>query len=207
MRDDDETWTFRPRSAAWITGGAWLVVAGFAGAAVAEGGAHALPTAVPFTAAAALLTWLVAYRPHVRLDGEGVHVVNPFVTYHVPWAALIEIRTRFTCTFVTPGRTVEAFAAPGPGRHAATRAVSVDLRHAHAGAFDPARSVSIGEIGHSPSAVVATEARRRWERLVEDGALELGVADEVPVRRDVHTAALAGVGALVALGVVLQLVG
>ncbi|UJP41214.1 PH domain-containing protein [Cellulomonas palmilytica] len=207
MRDDDETWTFRPRSAAWITGGTWLVVAGFAGAAVAEGGAGALLRAVPFTAAAALVTWLLAYLPHVRLDDEGIHVVNPFVTHHVPWEALIEIRTRFTCTFVTPGRKVEAFAAPGPGRHAATRAASVDLRHAHATAFDPARSVSIGEIGHSPSAVVATEARRRWERLVEGGELELGVADEVPVRRELHTTGLVTVVALVALGAVLQLVG
>jgi len=204
---DDETWTFRPRSAAWTTGGSWLVVAGFTGSAAAEGGAQALLRALPLTAAVALLVWLVCWRPAVRLDAEGVHVVNPFVTSHVPWEALIEIRTRFACTFVTPRRKVEAFAAPGPGRHAAAHAAAVDLRHAPRQAFDASRSVSLGEVGGSPSAVVATQTRRRWERLVEDGELELGVADEVPVRRAVHWPGLAAVVGLAALGAVLQLVG
>jgi len=204
---DDEIWTYRPRSAPWVTGATWLVVVGFTAASGADGGVTALLRALPFAAAAALAAWCVGYRPHVRLDDEGVLVVNPFATHRVPWAALIEIRTRFACTFVTPHRAVEAFAAPGPGRYAAAHATSVDLRSVRRDGFDHRRTVSVGEVGRSSSAIVATQARRRWERLVESDALELGAADDVPVTSTLDVTAVVVLTALVVVGAVLQLVG
>ncbi|GEL94881.1 PH domain-containing protein [Cellulomonas composti] len=205
MPTDDETWTYRPRSAVPITIGGWLVVAGFTAAQAYGGGVAALGRALPLALAACLTLWLVFYRPTVALDEAGVHVVNPFTTSDIPWAALVEIRTRYACTFVTPHRVVEAFAAPGPGRHVAGRASVVDLRAVRDSAFDGMRSVSIGEIGSSSSAIVATETRRRWEHLVESGELELGVADEMPVAHGLELAAIAAVVALGSLGIVLLL--
>lgn len=206
MSTNDEVWTYRPRSA-WVTTAAvWLVAAG-ATAAQAYEGAGALLRALPLGLAAALLGWLLFWRPQVTVDDAGVHVVNPLQRASVPWAALIDIRTRFTCTFVTPHRSVQAFAAPGPGRHVAAQATAADLRTQARGARDGQHAVSIGELPASPSGVVATVVRRRWERLVESGALEAGAADETPVNVRWDLPALAGLGGLVTLGAVAQLLG
>ncbi|GIG40404.1 hypothetical protein Cph01nite_21660 [Cellulomonas phragmiteti] len=162
--------------------------------------------ALPAGAAVALLGWVVFARPRVDVDDTGVLVVNPFTTTHVPWGALIEVRTRYTCTFVTPHRRVEAFAAPGPGRHVAASATAADLRGVGPGAADGRGSVQIGEVPGSSSATVATYVRRRWNDLAEDGLLDLGQAEQTPVRREVDVRALAALGVLVLLAVAAQLV-
>ena len=203
MHKDEETWVFRPHSAVPVTVGSWLVVVGFLTAAVYESGPAALVRALPLALAACGLAWLVAYRPRVEVGVEGVLVVNPFTSTLVPWAALVEVRTRFACTFVTPSRTVHAFAAPGPGRHLATSSAAVDLRHAAPGAFDAQGSISIGELPRSASGAVARHVRTRWEHLVETGAIELGVADETPVERHLDTVALVAVTSLAVVGLVL----
>lgn len=206
MSTNDEIWTYRPRSA-WVTTAAVWLVAGGATAAQAYEGPAALLRALPLGLAGVLLGWLVFWRPRVSVGADGVDVVNPFQRATVPWAALIDVTTRYTCTLVTPHRSVQVFAAPGPGRHAAAQATAADLRTQAAGARDGRRAVSVGELPGSPSGVVATQVRRRWEALAESGALEAGVADETPVTVHVDVRALAALGGLLALGLVAQLLG
>jgi hypothetical protein len=198
----DLDWTYRPRSSVPTTVAIAVVAAGLAFAQWAGGGTADLVRALPFALAGAFAGWLVFYKPHVRVAQDGVRVVNPLASYHVPWAALIQVRTRFVCTFVTPNRSVQAFAAPGPGRYAAAMATVVDFRTA--GAL-PSRGLDLGELPTGPSGQVATVVRRRWDDLVESGRLSQGEADLTPVPRawDWRSAALL-VG-LLALGVVLQL--
>jgi hypothetical protein len=197
----EKDWTYRPRSWVPATAGTVLVAAGFTAAQWAYG-AEAGLRALPLGLAGALLGWLVFGKPCVRVTGEGVDVVNPFVGYHVPWAALVHIRTRFAATLVTPHRDVQAFAAPGPGRHAA---VTADVRDLRAIGRTGAEGADLGELPSAPSGQVAAVVRRRWQALVESGELAAGEADETPVTRQVDVRALVTLGALVAAGVALQL--
>lgn len=197
----EKDWTFRPRSWVPTTLGTVLVAAGFT-AAQWVGGLDAGLRALPLGMAGALLGWLVFGKPHVRVTNEGVDVVNPFVSYHVPWPALVHIRTRFAATLITPHRDVQAFAAPGPGRHAAVMADARDLR---AIGRDGAQGAELGELPSAPSGQVAAVVRRRWQALVESGELAAGEADETPVTRVVDVRALVTLGALVVLGAALQL--
>ena len=202
MPTSDNDWTYRPRSAVPAFLATVAVAAGLAFAQWVEGGARALVQALPFALAGALAGWLVFGKPRVRVGAEGIDVVNPLAGYHVPWAALIQVRTRFACTFVTPHRAVQAFAAPGPGRYAAAMASVVDLR---ASGHDPRIGADVGDLPSAASGQVARVVRLRWQELAESGALALGQTDETPVTRRLDMPILVALVVLVALGVALQL--
>ena len=193
-------WTFRTRSSVPVTVAVALIAAGFAAAQWYSGGPAAFAAAAPLALATAFAGWVVFYKPCVRVDDEGVRVVNPLVRYDVPWPALIEVRTRYAATFVTPHRTVQAFAAPGPGRHAAIVATSADVR----GMTVDARKVAVGlgDIPTSPSGQVATVVRGRWEELSAAGRIPLGEADSTPVTRTVDVRDAVVLACLVVVGVV-----
>jgi hypothetical protein len=201
----DEVWTYRPRSAVPAVVAVWVLAVGLTAAQGVAGSAATL-RAVPFGLAAALAGWLVFYRPHVRVDAAGVRVVNPLRSYDVPWEALIEITTRYTCTLVTPTGRVEMFAAPGPSRQTAVAATVVDLRHHGRAAVEGRRSISIGELPRSASGTVAAVVRRRWQERVEAGLVELGVADSTPVARRTDRRAAGLLAALVAVGLLAVLI-
>ena len=197
-----DDWTYRPRSSIPSTVAIAIVAVGLTFAQAVEGGTRALAQALPFALAGTLAGWLVFGKPSVRVAGDGIHVVNPLATYLVPWAALILVRTRFTCTFVTPHRSVQAFAAPGPGRYAAAMATVIDLR-SRRGLPNPGVA-DLGELPSAPSGQVATVVQRRWNDMAESGSLPLGEADETPVPRRVDVRSLVALAALVALGIVLH---
>ena len=202
MPTSDNDWTYRPRSGVPAFAATVVVAAGLAFAQAVDGGARGLLQAAPFALAGALTGWLLFGKPRVRVADDGVHVDNPLASYHVPWAALILVRTRFACTFVTPHRAVQAFAAPGPGRYTAAMATVVDLR---AAGRDPRLGADIGDLPSAASGQVARVVRQRWQVLSESGALALGEADETPVTRRLDVPALVALVALVTVGVALQL--
>lgn len=193
-------WTFRTRSSVPMTVAVALIAAGFAAGQWYSGGPAAFAAAAPLALAAAFAGWLVFYKPCVRVDDEGVQVVNPLVRYEVPWPALIEVRTRYAATFVTPHRTVQAFAAPGPGRHAAILATSADVRGMNVDARKV--PVGLGDIPTSPSGQVATVVRRRWEELSASNRIALGEADTTAVTRSVDVRDAVVLACLVIVGVV-----
>jgi len=198
----DNDWTYRPRSSVPAFVATAVVAAGLAFAQAVDGGAAALLRALPFALAGALVGWLAFAKPCVSVTDDGIDVVNPFASYHVPWVALILVRTRYACTFVTPHREVRAFAAPGPGRYTAATATAVDLR---ATGRDPKAGADLGELPTGASGQVAIVVQRRWKALVESGTMPLGEADETPVTRVLDVPAIAALVVLLALGVALQL--
>lgn len=195
------SWSYRSRSNAVFGAMAALVLIGWAWAAL-EAGGTALLLQLPWIAAAAVGTWLAFGRPHVTVHDDGVTLVNPLRTVEVPWAALIDVSTQFALTLRTPRGKYAAWAAPGPGRHAATQSVASDVTAVAKGRG----AVAIGDLPTAPSGVVAFQVRTRWQRLVESGALEAGVADQVPVRVTIAWAWVAALGGCVLLGVVAVLV-
>ncbi|MCL2464263.1 MAG: PH domain-containing protein [Micrococcales bacterium] len=196
-------WTYRPRSAIPTVVAIAVVAAGLAFAQAVSGGPRALGQALPFAAAGALAGWLCFGKPSVTVADAGIHVVNPIAVYDVPWAALILVRTQYTCTFVTPHRSVRAFAAPGPGRYAAMMASYLDLRDR--GGIPSRGTADLGALPTAPSGQVATVVQQRWNAMVETGTLPLGEADDTVVARRLDLRALVVLGALIVLGVVLQL--
>lgn len=180
--------TFRPRSAVWVTVGLWCFLAGFVAARGAEHGLTAAWRTVPVVLGLGVLVWLVSWRPRLRVDDAGVTLTNPFRTVHVPWAALIAVTTQYALTLHTPHGRFQAWAAPGPGRHRALSAGRLDLAAVPRSSRDHRGSVAVGDLPSAPSGHAAGIVRRRWEGLVEDGAIELGVADRTPVRVEHHLA-------------------
>lgn len=205
-RDAGSVQSFWPRSSPWLTGGAWLLVAGFTAAQWQQHGPGGLLRAAPWALGAGYLAWLVFWRPRVQVTPDAVVVVNPFRTVRVPFAALVDVSTQFALTLVTPHLSIRAWAAPGPGRHKALMSGPDAVENLPANAYDARKAVRIGDLRGSASGTAGELVRERWQRLVETEALELGVADTTPVDTHWDRTAQAVLAACVVLGVVAQLV-
>lgn len=148
-------------------------------------------------------TWMVLWRPAVRVSDDAVRLVNVTRTIEIPWPALIQVDTRFALTLRTPHGRFTASAAPAPGRLNISRGRSDTIPGRSA--FDgPART---GDLPSTDSGAAAWLVRDRWNRLAEAGRIELGVADTTPVVSTWHWTTLAIcagllVGSLFALGTV-----
>ncbi|WP_448631495.1 hypothetical protein [Cellulomonas soli] len=77
-------------------------------------------------------------------------VVNPLRAVRVPWAALIDVRTRYSLTLVTPTGQVRAWAAPGPGRHELAAAGQQDLTGLPTSTYDSRGAVGFGDLLSTP---------------------------------------------------------
>jgi hypothetical protein len=198
---------FRPRSSGVLTGFGWVLVAGFLAAHWYGDGAAAGLEAVPLALAGGYLVWLVFWAPHLVVGPGGIDVANPFRQIHIPWEALVHVSSQYALTLVTPHGSFRAWAAPGPGRHQIVYAGPNDLSGLPSATFDGQRSVQLGDLPSSSSGAAGELVRRRWQQLVEDGALEAGVADatDVPVRW--RTRELAVLGGLAVVGLALVLLG
>src|SRR5690606_19617794 len=71
---------------------------------------------LPFVAAIAVLAWSGLWRVSITVDDTLIEVRNAFSTVVVPWAALINVDTRFALTLVTPHGSYTSTAAPAPSR-------------------------------------------------------------------------------------------
>ncbi|WP_456823242.1 PH domain-containing protein [Cellulomonas sp. P5_E12] len=203
MRAEGGDLSYRPRSRYVSTIAAWAVIAGLTAARGFEDGATAVLRALPLAFGLGLLAWLVFWRPRVDVAHEGVTLVNPLRTVRVPWAALIHVETQYSLTLVTPTGRYRAWAAPGPGRHQVVTAGNEELSGMSRMARDSRGAVSIGDLPSAPSGHVASIVRRRWEELVENELLPIGVADDTPVDQHWNGAAIALLGlAVVGVAVV-----
>jgi hypothetical protein len=198
MRAERGGLSYRPRSRYVSTIAAWVVIAGLTAARGFEDGPTAVLRALPLAIGLGLLAWLVFWHPRVDVTDDGVTLVNPLRTTQVPWAALINVETQYSLSLVTPGGRYRAWAAPGPGRHQVVTAGNDELAGMSRMARDARGSVAIGDLPSAPSGQVAALVRRRWEQLVEDEHLPIGVADDTPVTQRWNGPAIA----LLALAVV-----
>ncbi|MBX3078390.1 MAG: PH domain-containing protein [Salinibacterium sp.] len=161
----------------------WLLCLSGVGAVILAGTQDALRY-LPLAALVAWLTWAGLWHPTLRLDDEAITVVNTFATTVVPWAALINVDTKYALTLMTPRRRVVVTVAPAPGR-IATALSNRDLKGISAprGADGSMRP---GDLPSTDSGAAAHLVRQRWESLLETGRIEVGTADEVRVDRRVH---------------------
>lgn len=59
----------------------------------------------------------VFLRPGIRLHADGITVVNPLVTYEVPWVLVADVTTRFLVAVETvDGRRIRCWGAPTAAR-------------------------------------------------------------------------------------------
>ncbi|MGN8246841.1 PH domain-containing protein [Cellulomonas soli] len=198
-----DIWSYRPRTGAWWVGGVWAMALGTTAGYGVTAGPGGLLRALPWAVAVMVLAWMVFWLPRVDVDDQGVLVVNPLRTVRVPWGALIDVRTRYSLTLVTPTGQVRAWAAPGPGRHELASSGHQDLAGLPASTYDSKGAVGFGDMLSAPSGVAAAQVRRRWADLVESGAVEQGEAESTPCVSTWHLPLLATVAGGVLLGLVL----
>lgn len=196
--------TFKAGTSRWMAIGAWAVAALMLGSAVAGGdagtGAKLAIIAVDLAAAG----WFALWRPAVTVDDDRVLVRNVFRTVSVPWAALIDVDTKYALTLVTPHRRVTALAAPAPGRHTVMWANRQDVTGLPERTYDSVRSIRPGDLTQSHSGAAALLVRRHWERLAEEGRIDLGSADTTTVEVRWHPLTVA-VAVLLAVATVVVL--
>ncbi|WP_349897412.1 PH domain-containing protein [Parafrigoribacterium soli] len=170
---------------------------------VLAGGASGAFALVP-GAFFAVFAWTALWRPHVRVSDAGVRICNVFRTIDIPWAALIQVDTRYALTLYTPGHQFAAWAAPAPGRTGTNIARRAQQSGRVGGGPTVDGAVRPGDLLASESGQAAHLVRERWHALLESGAVEVGAAEDTPVHVHWHgytiVALLAlGAGALVAL--------
>lgn len=161
---------------------AWLFCAGAVAAAIASG-IQNTGKYLPLIALGAFLVWAGLWRPFVRVTDDSVTLGNVLSTTEVPWAALIQVDTQYALTLVTPQGRYSATAAPAPGR--LTTALS---RRDMSGIAPPSADGSMrpGDLPNTDSGAAAYLVRSRWDQLVAEERIELGVADVTPVSRRWH---------------------
>ena len=182
---------------AWAALGAVLVVV-----LLTPGGLQRPFVALGLAAVAAIV-WAVLWSPHVRVDDDAVTIANVLREIRVPWAALIEVDTKYSLALRVPGRLFGATAAPAPGQLAGLRA-SRSHRGRAVGRGDLVRP---GDLTTSDSGRAAELVRERWDRLREAGAIPTGVADTTPVRIRPRAAQIATVVLAIGVLVAAALVG
>jgi hypothetical protein len=173
----------------------WIVVAVLLAAGLANGHDGRRWLGVVPAAFGVLVGWTALWNPRVVVDDDGVEVVNVFHTAIVPWAALVNVETRFALTLVTPRRRVAAWAAPAPGRAGVALARRSEQRHGSA-AVTPVSGPgerNAGDLLTTESGDAAYIVREHWDGLREAGRLELGQADTIAVPVRLHVLTIVGV--------------
>lgn len=188
----DPAIVFRASTGRVYAVGTWIVAAVVLVALVIEGGASALVRYGALPLLLATLGWTAFWRPHVRVEGSGVRVVNVLSTTWLPWAAITGTRTRWGLELTTHHRPVGAWALPA--RSAVGRVTSRNREWPSLPPLERLERVVPG--GGDPEVAAAlVEAHRTG-----DAALAAGAAPRAEHRLDPLPAALLLVSAaLVAL--------
>jgi hypothetical protein len=134
----------------------------------------------PAAATLAFFGWAALWRPAVRVSDTGVGVQNVTHTVDVPWEALIMVDTRYALTLHTPSGKFTAWAAPAPGvlsSAVAGRRPDNRERRAQAGPLRP------GDLLGTESGDAAMTVREEWQRRIEAGTIDTGIADTIDVQR------------------------
>jgi hypothetical protein len=172
---------FKARTNKWFAWLSWLVAGLGIAVTAAVGGPGALLGAGPLLLIG-FLGWLLFWMPAVVVHDLGTTLENPFRSIEVPWAALVNVDTRYALTLVTPVRSYASWAAPAPGIWGGRNARPEDLKGLPAASYGPAMSLRPGDLKGTDSGQAARLVRSRWEELIESGSLEAGNADTTKVR-------------------------
>lgn len=131
---------------------------------------------------ATLLGWMALWRPCVEVSDRGVHIENVSHDVDVPWEALVHVETARALTLHTPSGSFTAWSAPAPGFFTTMMGNARARREASAAGGDARPSDRMGTDSGNAALVV----RESWRSRLDAGQVELGVADETPVKRHWH---------------------
>jgi hypothetical protein len=191
--------SFRPGFGHWLTGAFAVVAAVTALISLIDSGFDAIVTLWPWLALLVGGCWAIYWHPEVRVDDDGVTLVNVWHRVEVPWGGLIGIETKWALTLVTPKRRYRAWAAPAPGRSVMRREQRDTHRLKDAAIGGEIRP---GDLPHTDSGAAANMVRGYWSAVHESGALDDVDAVGVAAIRSIHWRVI-GVGALlVALAII-----
>ena len=191
---------FKARTNKWFAGLAWLIAGVGLVSTALSGGAEAVPGIGPLLLIA-YLGWLLFWRPSVVVHDAGVRLENPFRSVAVPWAALVQVDTRYALTPITPSRSYGAWAAPAPGIWGGRNARPEDLQGLPGSTYGPGHSVRPGDLKSTDSGQAARLVRARWQQRLESGAVDAGSAEDTPVTVTVRWLELGATAALVAFSI------
>lgn len=95
----------------------WWVFAGYLVLDLAlRGQPTQLVLGAPLVLLSAVVVHALFWHPAVRVDADGVELVNVLRTVRIPWAQLADTDTRWALTLLADGRRWTAWAAPSSGR-------------------------------------------------------------------------------------------
>jgi hypothetical protein len=188
---------FKASTNKWFAWLSWLVAALGLVVTAAAGGPGALLGAGPLLLIG-FLGWLLFWMPSVVVHDGGISLENPFRSVDVPWAALVNVDTRYALTLVTPARSYVSWAAPAPGIWGGRNARPEHLKGLPSATYGPGKSVRPGDLRTTDSGQAARLVRARWEVLVEAGAVDAGNADTTTVSVRYRWAAVAVTALLLA---------
>ncbi|MEC5197922.1 hypothetical protein RCH21_000130 [Arthrobacter sp. PL16] len=169
---------FKPRTSIWFTGIAVLIAVGGLVSVLVTDGTAGLSAAAPLVGVAYLGWWLFWY-PAVIFADEAVTLRNPLATIRVPWAALIDVDTKYALKLVTPSGAYTAWAAPAPGVWGTHAGKVEHVTNLPSTSYGPGGSVRPGDLKNTDSGYAAYLVRSRWQELVENGTLDVDHPDSV----------------------------
>lgn len=191
--------TFRPAASRVLAGATFVICGVGLLALVFQDGVPGLLLFGWWILLVALLAWMLFWNPRVEVDDAGVRLVNVFRTITLPWPSIREIDTRWALTLRTAYGTFSAWAAPAPGRHGSKSVTEQDIAHLPESSFGVSGSVRPGDTPNSSSGQAALVVRRQWQALRDAGHLDNPRLEFARPPVTWHTAAIAGVVALVVL--------
>lgn len=191
--------SFRPGFGQWVTGALAAICALTALIGLIDSGFIALITLWPWLALLVGICWAVYWHPEVRVDDDGITLINVWRRIEVPWGALIGIETKWALTLVTPKRRYRAWAAPAPGR-SVMRGEQRDTHRLQDAAIGG--EIRPGDLPHTDSGAAAKMVRDRWTTVRDSGALDDADAATVSATNAVHWHIVAGGALLIALAIV-----
>lgn len=200
----DSPRVYRAASAPWLTG--FLVILGVA-VTVTGWGQNAWLSAASACCGAAVagLGYALYWRPRLEIHGHGVRIINPLRAVDIPWAHIIDVRTRFTVTVVTEAGSHSCFALPAAGPGSVLRSGPRGVSQAHPLARTDG-AVRTGDLAGTRSGAAANDIRTLWQRKIDTGELDVFTRDDAalePVRVTYVPAPLAVTLVMAAAGVTL----
>ncbi len=130
-------------------------------------------TGLPLIALAGFGAWTVLWRPCVHVSDDAVSLVNVSRTVQIPWAALIQVDTRYSLTLATSRARYSAWAAPAPGRPTTRQAERRDAPER-----DPGARVRPGDLPATNSGDAAYLVRTRWGTVAAQVQIETGTYEQ-----------------------------
>lgn len=201
------TWHLRGRGGSLYVGAFVVVAAVIAYAAWHNGGLAELAITAPLLSAIVVIGWLFFHHPEVRLDDEGVHVINLVRVHHIPWRDLESVSGGLTLRLCYPElrETISWSIASQMGllrsssvRRAPKQPVPVTWEGATSGGtvrVDPTRAREIIELRQQEVSAELAAARRNPTRYpITTRAVALAKNDRRGPRRTFDRAALLALG-------------